>query len=268
MGRRICSETGKTKSELEKYKKNKIILSRLDEEAKEKKEAVSYSIRDNGSTLKYKKQDDNKWIRVSDSMDRGEHGKRGMKTTVLGRHRPGTLNKVLLNPWSVRNKTTAINDLITDLCIDVLCITETWLTGTDSDQPTIAAMLPEGYTLQQRARKTRGDCHCSMSQFHTEFSNFLGMLALHSDNVMIVGDLNFHLDDPVDRDSNDFGRLITAFGLQQHAQQATHQNGHTLDLVITRIDDRTVKAVEAKDYGFPDHFTVLIETVLKKNPST
>ncbi|ELU06472.1 hypothetical protein CAPTEDRAFT_211821 [Capitella teleta] len=103
--------------------------------------------------------------------------------------------------------------------------------------------------------------NCPMSQFHTEFSNILEMLAQHSGNVMIVGDLNAYLDDPADRDANDFGRLITAFGLQQHVQQATHRNGQTLDLAITRIDDHTVKALEANDYGFPDHYSVLIETV-------
>ena len=43
--------------------------------------------------------------------------------------------------------------MIIDHNLDILCITE-W--GNDSDQEVIAALLPNGYALQQRARGSRG----------------------------------------------------------------------------------------------------------------
>ena len=57
---------GKTKSELDLYMKNKNIAINLNKEAKEKNENVSYSLRDNGEIWKYKKQDNDKWIKEAD----------------------------------------------------------------------------------------------------------------------------------------------------------------------------------------------------------
>ncbi|ELT98730.1 hypothetical protein CAPTEDRAFT_198560 [Capitella teleta] len=174
---------GKTKSKLEKYKKNKVIISCLNEEAKEKKESVSYSIRDNGSTLKYKKQDDNKWIREKSQED-------------------------TLQWYTAPHLNLQMNaDAVDVSSFEYL------------DCTIVAASSLRFLVIYQHLN----NCHCPMSQFHTEFSNLLEMLEQHSGNVMIVVDLNFHLDDPADRDANDFGRLITAFGLQQHVQQVTHK---------------------------------------------
>ena len=61
-----------------------------------------------------------------------------------------------INPWSVCNKSATINDFITEHDIDLLAISETWLTGTASDEPTIASLLPDGYAIIHSPRGTRG----------------------------------------------------------------------------------------------------------------
>ena len=57
----------------------------------------------------------------------------------------------LLNTRSVRNKTTDIREYITEKHIDCLCITETWLT--ESDTVKINNMTPIGYTTKHQPRE-------------------------------------------------------------------------------------------------------------------
>ena len=109
--------------------------------------------------------------------------------------------------------------------------------------------------------------NCTMSQFFDEFADFLDSLSSHRGHILITGDLNFHFDDISDEKANELKSLLTSFNLQQHVQQSTHRNGHTLDLVISRIDDPCVTSVNAEDHGFPDHFPVFINTNLAKPPA-
>ena len=67
-----------------------------------------------------------------------------------------TLKFCLLNPWSVCNKADEINDFIVDQGLDLLAITETWLSGDITDNPIISALSPAGYSVLQNPRKTRG----------------------------------------------------------------------------------------------------------------
>lgn len=78
-------------------------------------------------------------------------------TSTSQRHRTmDALRIICLNPWSVCNKTTSIHDFIIDEKPDLLCITETWLSGTASDGPIISAILPDGYEMQHNPRGSRG----------------------------------------------------------------------------------------------------------------
>ena len=61
-----------------------------------------------------------------------------------------------LNPWSVCNKTTTLHEFIIDQQIDLFALTETWLTGTDTDNPIISALLPKGYNIIHNPRQARG----------------------------------------------------------------------------------------------------------------
>ena len=59
-------------------------------------------------------------------------------------------------------------------------------------------------------------------------------LAVITNDVIITGDLNFHLDNVNDADAVHFNGTLEAYGLVQHVVGPTHKKGHTLDVVITR----------------------------------
>ena len=61
------------------------------------------------------------------------------------------ISVAVINARSVRNKTTTLTECITDHNIDILAITETWLTK-NSDKPIIAAMTPSGYSFANAPR--------------------------------------------------------------------------------------------------------------------
>ncbi|ELU14778.1 hypothetical protein CAPTEDRAFT_210004 [Capitella teleta] len=82
------------------------------------------------------------------------HGKRG--TTRVHSPMSAALMIVSLNPWSVCNKTTSLSDFIIDHEIDILCLTETWLTGSEKDDPIIAELVPNGYNIRHTPRESRG----------------------------------------------------------------------------------------------------------------
>ena len=71
------------------------------------------------------------------------------------------------------------------------------------------------------------------SEFLSEFSEFLSELVLKTDQIIIVGDFNIHVD--VDRDSLScaFNSLLESIGFIQHVNKPTHRLNHTLDLVLT-----------------------------------
>jgi hypothetical protein len=50
--------------------------------------------------------------------------------------------------------------------------------------------------------------------------------------LLVVGDINFHFDQPQNRDTNRINEILELNGLQ-HVSEPTHKKGHTLDIVIT-----------------------------------
>ena len=63
---------------------------------------------------------------------------------------------------------------------------------------------------------------------------YLDPFAIITNNVIITGDLNFHLDNVNDADAVRFNGTLEAHGLVQHVVGPTHKKGHTLDVVITQ----------------------------------
>ena len=72
------------------------------------------------------------------------------------------------------------------------------------------------------------------SVFIADFGNYLEHILVHSTNIVILGDMNIHYTDDLDRDTLSFCDLLTATGLQQHISFPTHKSGNMLDLVITK----------------------------------
>ena len=62
----------------------------------------------------------------------------------------------ILNPCSVWNKTSVLQDSVTDHNIDLMVLTETWLKGDDRDNVILAELQPPGYTIKHKDRQGRG----------------------------------------------------------------------------------------------------------------
>ena len=75
-----------------------------------------------------------------------------------------------------------------------------------------------------------------IATFFEEWSTFLDNVVVSPDELVITGDLNFHLDNAYDRNASIFTETLDDHGLTQNVVGATHIHGHTLDVVITRDD--------------------------------
>ena len=64
------------------------------------------------------------------------------------------LKACLLNPWSVVNKATTLHDFILEYDLDILALTETWLSGTVCDGSVLQEMLPNGYVADSGVELT------------------------------------------------------------------------------------------------------------------
>jgi hypothetical protein len=73
-----------------------------------------------------------------------------------------------------------------------------------------------------------------VSAFLDELSLLLQSSTAMSEEVIITGDLNFHLDDPSDQNARKCLDILDEQGFVQHVVGATHIRGHTLDVFITR----------------------------------
>lgn len=83
-------------------------------------------------------------------------------------------------------------------------------------------------------RPTEATC----ALFYEEFSGLLEkILAEHPGPIIFIGDFNFHVDDVNDYQAKRFANMFGAFDLNQHVNDITNKDGHTLDLVITRSED-------------------------------
>ena len=74
---------------------------------------------------------------------------------ITRKHR-SAIKMCLLNPCSVCNKTSVLQDFVTDHNIDLMVLTETWLKGDDRDNVILAELQPPGYTIKHKARQGRG----------------------------------------------------------------------------------------------------------------
>lgn len=82
-----------------------------------------------------------------------------------------------------------------------------------------------------------------MPIFLDEFTELLSIVSTNSDNIMILGDFNLHVDNAADSRAVGFLKLLSSMDFTQHVNKPTHNRGHTLDLIIThglRIDVSSV----------------------------
>ena len=92
--------------------------------------------------------------------------------------------------------------------------------------------------------------------FLPEIHDLLTSLCTMSNNIVIIGDINIHVDNPSCPLAAEFLSLLDCLGLQQHVKAPTHNKGHTLDLAIT--NSASIKNLEVFDLGVSDHKVVLM----------
>ena len=100
--------------------------------------------------------------------------------------------------------------------------------------------------------------------FLTEFSDYLESVILSKEHLLITGDFNIHVDASTNTYSMNFLDLLESFGLEQHVNQPTHIQGHTLDLVITRKVDDIIRTSPSVDRYFSDHGSVVCKLLVSK----
>ena len=97
----------------------------------------------------------------------------------------------------------------------------------------------------------------AMNVFFEEFSNLLERICIIPNDILILGDFNIHLDILNNPLSLRFVEMLTSFNLIQHITEATHESGHTLDLVISRPNDFVTNIIVGE--YFSDHKTILFD---------
>ena len=95
--------------------------------------------------------------------------------------------------------------------------------------------------------------------FLTEFPEFLSDL---TDNILIFGDFNIHMEKSADPLQKAFGAIIDSVGFVQHVSGPTHWHSHTLDLVWSHGINVVDLNVFPHSPGLSDHhlFTFAIAT--------
>ena len=74
----------------------------------------------------------------------------------------------------------------------------------------------------------------TISTFLEEFQNYLLEVTATTNNLLISGDFNIHVNDAGDRNAVNFLQLLDHFGLENNVHIPTHVSKNTLDLIITR----------------------------------
>ena len=86
--------------------------------------------------------------------------------------------------------------------------------------------------------------------FHTEFQSLLERVDRFSGPVYIAGDVNIHLEIPTNDYSHEFNGILADIGCTQLMSGATHDDGGTFDVMISRTDGGQLD-VESSSSAFP-----------------
>jgi hypothetical protein len=85
-------------------------------------------------------------------------------------------------------------------------------------------------------------------EFLSDFDNLIEFVNTMASKIIILGDINLHVNIPSKPEVSHFLTTLDNAGFQQHIHEPTHVNGNTLDLVISRADEDLVTncSVEAR----------------------
>ncbi len=100
--------------------------------------------------------------------------------------------------------------------------------------------------------------------FLEPFGSILREASVHTNDVLIVGDFNYHINDVNCKDARNLIDLINTNGFTQHVTGRTHQCGNTLDLVITPESSKLLLSQPKTTVKFGDHYIVQSTLNLQK----
>ena len=200
----------------------------------------------------------------------------------------------LVNSQSARNKVDLIGEAVIEHDIDILALTETWLTSTPKDKYYTKELSFSGYKLinvprpgggvailhkdglsAQTVAKT-GAGYTTFEHCDVQFNNNSGLL-----NIIVV-----YRPPPTRRNGHTVGAFLDEFrslledrmsspgrlvilgdlnfhdllNFSQHVTSITHKAGHTFDLVITHDSEAVIDNVTVSDL-LSDHALVLLVRV-------
>ena len=105
------------------------------------------------------------------------------------------------------------------------------------------------------------------SAFIDELGDLLELTSTMHGKLVLLGDFNVHVDSGSDSEATDLQSLFDCFGLVHHVHGATHIEGHTLDLVVSRASDDIVHSCEVGSF-ISDHNAIHIALkATKPHPS-
>ncbi len=102
------------------------------------------------------------------------------------------------------------------------------------------------------------------TDFIKEFADFLYELVLAADKVLIVGDLNIHVDNEKDALGSAFIDILKSIWVRQHVSGPTHCQNNTLDLILSHAIDVNGVEILQQSNDILDHYLVLCVLHLAK----
>ena len=95
-----------------------------------------------------------------------------------------------------------------------------------------------------------------------EFGQFLEILSVCQEKLVICGDFNYWLDNPSLKPyTNEFMSLLDINNMSNYVQMPTHISGHILDLALTPVGVDLINRVEVSsiDHRISDHALITFE---------
>ena len=87
----------------------------------------------------------------------------------------------------------------------------------------------------------------NVNLFWKQFEDVLCRHAVCTEEVIITGDLNFHLDNVLNTNTKQLHSILDGLGLEQKVNEPTHVAGHILDVLIMRTESTILKDVQVRD---------------------
>ena len=80
----------------------------------------------------------------------------------------------------------------------------------------------------------------SMINYCSKLVDLLGETITQKADMIMIGDFNIHMDDPLDSDTILFNNFLDGFNLTNKVDFPMHKSGHQLDLILTSRTSATV----------------------------